>query len=329
MTSALHRVLIKSARGVRLYVGKPEKNNSGVPVEDAVLIWSVSNRNWKKNVANVKPKTSAKRFVRKIDVLPLRSEQLYAEVDALEKVVDLKTEEILDWLWVPITDFDSDSKHWSETAVSFYKRLKHHCGKKTTKAMRSIIDWFEDNDRIQTWNYDDSSRAAFTINGTFVHVGRPSIDHRCLDHHSCSALMLVPHFTKRGPNGIWIIRRGTKHILERMFRNVSAYYLTWEAPSVSIVRAVSDWNEIDLLELFRKKTNAESFAREISEKTEPEFCVSEASGKELLRIISLVDQIDIDGKSYAISLDGTRFDGEEFPRPVPEELKEIFLHTTT
>ena len=114
-----------------------------------------------------------------------------------------------------------------------------------------------------------------------------------------------------------------------MFRNVSAYYLTWEAPSVSIVRAVSDWNEIDLLELFRKKTNAESFAREISDKTEPEFCVSEASGKELLRIISLVDQIDIDGKSYAISLDGTRFDGEEFPRPVPEELKEIFLHTMT
>ena len=328
MTSALRRVLIKGARDVRLYVGNPEKNTSGVPVEDPVLIWSDSDRNWKKNIADVKPEPSADRFVRKIDAIPLRSEQLYEEIDALEKVVDLKNENILDWMWTPISNFNLDSKHWSDTALSFYERLKDHCGKKTIEAMRVIIDWFEVNDPIRTWNYDHSSRAAFTINGNFVHVGRPTIDLRRLDHHSCSGLMIVPHLSKRGPNGIWLILRGTKHSLERMFQKISIYYLKWKDQSPAVVRVHSDWRQINLIEFFRKKTDAISFAREISEETEPEYCVSKVSGKELLRIISLVDQVDIDGKLYAISLDGTWFDGEEFPRPAPEELKEILLRLT-
>ena len=327
MTSTLSRVLIKGARDVRLYVGKPEENTSGVPVEDAVLIWSVSDKNWKKNIAEIKPNPSAERFSRKIDSLPFRSEQLCEELDTLEKLVDLKNEEILDWLWVPVTDLESASIHWSGSAVSFYERLKHNCGKKTFEAMRSIIDWFEINDPIQTWNYDHFSKAAFTINGTFIHAGRPSIDLWRLDHHSRSALMLVPHFTKRGPNGIWIIHRGPKHKLERMFRHVCAYYLKWKDQSPAIVQVCSDWYKIHLIELFRKKTNAESFALEIS--GESEYCVSEAFGKELLRIISLVNQVDIDGETYAITLDGVRFDGEEFPRPIPEELKEILLRFTT
>jgi len=323
MTSALRRVLIQGARDVRLYVGKPEENNSGVPVEDALLVWSVSDRNWKKNIANIKPNSSAERFDRKIDALPLRSEQLYDKVDYLEKLVDLKNEDILDWSWAPITNFNLDTTHWSDTATSFYELLNGHSGKKTMEAMSFIIDWFEVNDSIQTWNYDHSSQAAFTINGNFVHVGRPPIDLRRLDHHSCSGLIIIPHITKRGPNGIWIIRRGTKHSLESMFQDVSAYYLKWKDQSPAVVQIRSDWKKINLIELFRKKIDVISFACEISEEGAPEYYVSEAAGKKLLRIISIVDQVDIDGQAYAISLEGTLFDGENFPRPKPAELKNI------
>jgi hypothetical protein len=222
---------------------------------------------------------------------------------------------------------DLDTTHWSDTAVSFYERLNGHSGKKTMEAMRFIIDWFEINDPIQTWNYDHSSRAAFTINGNFVHVGHPPIDLRRLDHHSCSGLILVPHITKRGPNGIWKIHRGTKHSLERMFQDVSAYYLKWKNQRPAVVQVHTDWRKINLIELFRKKIDAISFAHEISEESAPEYYVSEASGKELLRIISLIDQVDIDGQAYAISLEGTWFDDEDFPRPKPEELKNIFLRS--
>ena len=327
MTPTLRRVLIKGARDVRLYVGTPEENNSGVPVEDAMLIWSVSDKNWKKNIADIKPNPATEKFARKIDAIPLRSEQLYDEVDYLEKLVDLKTEDSLDWIWVPISNLDLDTTHWSDTAVSFYERLNGHSGKKTMEAMRFIIDWFEINDPIQTWNYDHSSRAAFTINGNFVHVGHPPIDLRRLDHHSCSGLILVPHITKRGPNGIWKIHRGRKHSLERMFQDVSAYYLKWKNQRPAVVQVHTDWRKINLIELFRKKIDAISFAHEISEESAPEYYVSEASGKELLRIISLIDQVDIDGQAYAISLEGTWFDDEDFPRPKPEELKNIFLRS--
>ena len=328
MTSTLRRALIKGVRDVRLYVGKPDKNNSGVAVEDAVLIWSVSDRNWKKNIADIKPDPSAERFVRKIDALPLRSEQLYEDVEFLEKLVDLKNEDILDWMWTPVSNFNLDSSHRSDTATSFYNRLTVHSGKKTREAMRLVIDWFEVNHPIQAWKFDNSSRTAFLINGNYVHVGRPSINLRCLDHHSCSGLMLVPHFTKRGPNGIWIIRRGTNHRLEKMFREICVYFLKWKDQSPAIVQVISDWQEIHLIDLFRKKADADLFAREISEEKEPEYYSSEVSGNELLRIISLVDQVEIDGEAYAISPDGTWFDDEEFARPEAAELKNILTRTT-
>jgi hypothetical protein len=325
MTPTLRSVLIKGARDVRLYVGTPEKNNSGVAVEEAVLIWSDSDRSWKKNIAEIKPDPSAERFVRKIDAIPLRSEQLYAQIDVLEKVVNLKDEDILDWMWAPITNFNLDSTHWSETAVSFYERLEGLTGKKTREAMKFIIDWFEINDPIQTWNFDHSSRASFFINGNYVHAGRPSIDLRRLDHHSCSGLMLVPHFTKRGPNGIWTIRRGTKHKLEKMFRDVWAYCLKWKDDSLLIVSDYSDRPIIQLIELFREKADAESSALDRSEESEPEIRASKTSGSDLLKFISFVDQIYIDWKPYAISANGTRFDDEEFLRPNSKELKKIFL----
>ena len=328
MTSTLRRVLIKGARDVRLYVGKPDENTSGAPVEDAVLIWSVSDKKWKKNIAEIKPNPFAERFARKIDALPLRSEQLYAEIDALEKVVDLKNDDILDWMWAPVSNFNLDSTYWSDTAVSFYERIKSHSGKKSREAMRFVIDWFQVNDPIQTWKYDHSSRAGFFINGNYIHVGRPSIDLKRLDHHSCSGLMLVPHFTKRGPNGIWIIRRGRKHKLEKMFRDICVYSLKWKDQSIAIVQVISDWRKIHLIDLFRKQTDADLFAREISEEKEPDYFSSEVSGNELLRIISLVDQVEIDGVVYAISLDGTWFDDEEFTRPEAAELKNILTRAT-
>jgi len=327
MTPTLRRVLIKGSRDVRLYIGKPEKNTSGVPVEEAVLIWSVSNRNWKKNIAIVKPNPMAERFVRKIDALPLRSEQLHEKIDVLEKLVDLKNDDILDWSWAPVSDFNLDSSRWSNTASSFYEHIISHGGKKSMEAMRFVIDWFEVNDPVQTWKIDHSSRAAFIINGNYVHVGRPSIDLRRLDHHSCSGLMFVPHFTKRGPNGIWIIRRGTKHKLEKMFRDIGVYFLKWKDQSIAIVQAISDWNKIHLIDLFLKLTDADIFAREISEEKESEYYSSGVSGKELLRIISLVDQVEIGGKAYAISLDGTWFDDEEYTRPEAAELKNILTPT--
>jgi len=75
---------------------------------------------------------------------------------------------------------------------------------------------------------------------------------------------------KRRPNGIWIIRRGTKHSLEKMFQDISSYYLKWKDQSPAVVRAHSDWRKINLIEFFRKKIDAISFACEISEEGEPE-----------------------------------------------------------
>ncbi len=41
--------------------------------------------------------------------------------------------------------------------------------------------------------------------------------------------------------------------------------------SIAIVQVISDWRKIHLIDFFRKQTDANLFAREISEEKEPDF----------------------------------------------------------
>lgn len=308
---------------MRLYTGTPEKNSSRAIIEDAILIWSPENRDCKANIAKIIPNPSIKRFQRKTDVIPLRNEQLYTEIDAIAAVVDLRAKGILDWSWAPFPEKEPDIDKWTSTSKEAFERISNHSGIKTAVVMKHVINWFEKNDPIRTWKFDNDSRAAFWINGNRIHAGRPSLDHFYIDHQSCSGIMLVPHITKRGPNGIWHIRRGKNHPLEKMFSKVSAFALLDSNGTPEIVEAISGRDSIEVIELFRDRKDAEDFLEDISEDLSDDSKIGKVSGRDLLAAISCVDQLSIDWESYAITSKGTRFDGEKFNQPKPEELMTI------
>ncbi len=318
--SVIRRVLVKRARDVRLYIGTPEKNSSRAIIEDAILIWSPENRDWKANIAGIKSNPAIKRFQRKTDIIPLRNEQLYAEIDAIEAVVDLREKGILDWSWVPFPEKEPEIDKWTSTSKKAFERISNHSGVKTATAMKHVINWFEKNEPIRTWKFDNDNRAAFWINGKRIHVGRPCLDQFYIDHHSCSGIMLVPHITKRGPNGIWHIRRGKEHPLEKMFLRASGFTIVGSDGKPDIIEAISGWESVNLIEMFRSCKDAEEFLEDISEDLTDDCKIGKISSKDLLNAISCVDQLSIDWEFYAITIKGTRFDGEKFGRPKPEEL---------
>ena len=294
------------------------------------MIWSPSNRDWKANIQTIKPNPTATRYARPTDVIPLRNEQLYSDIITIEELIALRNQGVLSWSWAGFPQTSPSPETWSETGKDILDRASSfHSGRKTCEALVYVIDWFERNDPIRALRFDDESRAAFWINGIRVHIGRPSGYCGYLEHHSCSGIMLVPHLSRRGPNGIWTIRRGNHHPIEKLFREATAYCFLDDNGKPALVNAFSDWESITLLELFRTDQAAQAFAKEMCEEdqgpADEGLVIAKISGSSILEAISSVDHITIDSNTYAISPYGRRFDGEAVLWPDPIKLRQLLM----
>jgi hypothetical protein len=130
--------------------------------------------------------------------------------------------------------------------------------------------------------------------------------------------MIVPHFCKRGPNGLWIISRAVNHPLEQAFREQTLYYLRTERYGV-FMHEIDDARKIYSLELFRSRRQADECAAAGSARSNLNIDVAVATGNELLRLISSVDVIEIGTTRVAITRDGILSDNRIQPLS-PEDL---------
>ena len=75
-TRAICRSFFKSTPDVRVYVGTPDENTSGLAFDSARLLWSSEQPDWRAAIEAILPDPSAGRFPRPTDAIPLRMEQL-------------------------------------------------------------------------------------------------------------------------------------------------------------------------------------------------------------------------------------------------------------
>lgn len=180
-------------------------------IKDKIIIWSQSNRNWEQNIDSIKADPSATRFQRPYDDLPLRKEQLFDNVDTLNVIAGLQKDGVIESSIVLYEDLPPDQSHWSQSAINWFNAIINSDGKKTVKTMSFVFEFFEREEKIKEFSHYDSPR--YQINDWHIEVGKMSAYRaiRYLDDTSCRGIMLAPHSSRRGPNGIWIIRRGPKH----------------------------------------------------------------------------------------------------------------------
>jgi hypothetical protein len=313
--SSIRREVIGNSRYVRTYIGTPQKNSSGATFDEAVLIWSKTSRDWKSNIRSIQSNPNATRYHRKHDELPLRPEQMQGyDLSILEKLVDLKNEGRLAWDWIAMNAITPKPEQWSKQAKSINDLIARKCGIQTKLVMPFVIQWFEDFHRIEVWKSEYNS-PVFRINGAAVIVGRPSIPISTLEGLSCSALILVPHLSKRGPNGLWVIRRCEKHRLVESFRNMGAYVI-YDKGEAQIYTEVGDHfsDNIKVVWIFRSRDLAQEELKvcladlDDSGIEEPGLDIRYCTGSDLLNLLSKVDKVEIDYEPYAITTDGKRFD---------------------
>lgn len=65
----------------------------------------------------------------------------------------------------------------------------------------------------------------FVCDGVSVRIGRPSLDIHLLDELRANALLLLPHRSAQGPNGIWELARGPQHPVSRLFAKLEFWAL--------------------------------------------------------------------------------------------------------
>lgn len=197
----VRRLLIGGFPHVSLIIGHPHEWEG---FGEALMVWSPEQPDYAAAIAKVFPDQSAGRFPRPLDALPVRFEQIRCDLEQQEELLRLKNEMIIDWEWISKDSLTLHPERWSPRARFW---LEHGIfGKKTSEVVQYVFEIFAGPSEFE-WERID---ATVVILGTImVHMGcRPFVPVHALLEGDISTLVIAPHISRRGPNGLWVIRPG-------------------------------------------------------------------------------------------------------------------------
>lgn len=213
----MKQIIVKRAKNVRVYLGTPQENTSGIPFPNPKLMWSCDQDDWEKNIRAVKEVPSTTCQVRRTDDLPLRGEQVrMGWGEDLTLLLDLRDQGIISWEWIESDSLILSPSTWHPKTQRQWKILQRLSGASTGQALGMVLHWLESKglNPEQDFPLLRLSSAEFIVDETFIRIGRPRASVEALNKKSCARLVLVPHRTRRGPNGLWVIKRGPNHPLQ-------------------------------------------------------------------------------------------------------------------
>lgn len=230
------------------YLGTPEENSSNIGFPEAVLIWSRESPDWEAALGRIQVDAAAGRFDRPHNVLPLRPEQF--EYDDLEELLALREQKIIAWEWVPIDVVEAVCGRIEDDPATqhFCRRLERSGrGKKSLDALRVAVAWFSAHTSPWSWDSVNGDNTWIRMGGFDIMTGpRPYVCVKSLDSISCAGVAIISHISRRGPNGIWIIRRGAEHSLEKKFATLQGHLLVDDFGQPKIRNRQGAWWEIGI-----------------------------------------------------------------------------------
>lgn len=297
---------------VSYYFGNPESSTSGVAFPDAIVIWTEPGCDWRATIDSIKPVPSAGRAARETDSIPLRPDQLYMEPERLQWIAAQEKEHLLEWEFVEFTPADLVAVPTEEISKRDKKllRMAPMMGKKSQVLIPVIIRLMARYEPIGVWDSSDSYRVKFNCGATALHLGRPALPYNPFDEEpTIKQYALVPHISRKGPNGAWIIRRGPHHPDTQSLANRHAYYLgSPGSPETVVYRGLDKIWPTKMLELFSTHEEAKEFAAMLDEGSEsPDTTISRAEGLDLITLFALVDVVEIGDHQLATTHAGAAY----------------------
>ncbi|MBD9616787.1 hypothetical protein [Pseudomonas sp. PDM07] len=306
------RTFFGTPQYVSYYFGTPESSTSGVVFTSAVQIWTGPGCDWRAAIDLITPDPSASRAERETDSIPLRPEQLYMEPERLQELVALEKRGILEWEFIEITAADLEPVPTEEISERDRKllRIAPMMAKKSQALIPAIIRLMTKHERFGVWDSSDSYRVTLGCGATALLLGRPALPYNPFDDEpTIKQYALIPHISRKGPNGAWIIRRGPNHPDAQALANRHAYYLVSSGSPETVMHRdrYKTWST-EILELFRTQEEAREFAVMLDEEDEsPETEIGRAEGLDLISLFALVDVVEIGEHQLAMTHAGAAY----------------------
>ncbi len=298
---------------VRYYQGRPEKNTSGVAFADAILVWEPG-FDWGNSLRGIVLDPLAGPASRETDEIPFRLEQLRSDPEVFKDLISLKNQKQYEWEFLPIGKGDllsfDPAQDLREAELSVIQWANMQMGAKSRQLIPALIRFLQQRD--PQWIHRAppyiTDRSVMHCGSTVFYLGTPPLDlHRFVREPGVRQVALVPHLSARGPNGIWVIRRGPSHPDLLAAKGVKAYYLTEDNSPVTVIACGSNLDSgVTLIELATSHQAAERLVDDLYDEGERRPEISCAEGAELLKVICGVDVVDIfeGGRAYALTHQG-------------------------
>lgn len=330
-----HRLLGKLP-DVRVYLGTPDDNGSGIPLPESVRIWG-SCLDWEAAIAAIIEDPKAARFPRKTDALPMRTEQMCIGVDIAEELVEAHARGVYTWSFIPLDAItpvavtDKDFLHelsWRDANSAQLRMVPYvHAFLNGLSAQAGFEDKFDDG----FWMRDD----------TWVLMGNGLPNVALLNRPGISRIAVMPALNIRGPNGIFMIERGPAHPLVEVFTQDVAAWLIGEAggPCKVSMSCNGEHDSACSVDAFATEEAARAYIADMCGDDDAEDCGPHLepmyfAGRDLLEALRGVDLVDYRcvNKVLAFSREAAhvgRLLEAEYPgtRDIPRWLADFFSKT--
>lgn len=305
LTSHISKVFFGALPLVRYYSGTPEMNSSGVAFPDAIQVWSGAGYDWKGVLDSIPINPNAGRSARETDCIPLRGEQLRTYGDEMTAVARLLNE---GWLESEFVAFDSEmlSPLLDGDVHETDKRRFVRLGKKSRELLPALVRLVGRQEPLGEWSCQDVT--TLHCGGTLIRLGRPELDVGSIEVlPAIRQLALVPHYSARGPNGAWLLRRGPAHPDVVAITNRHAFLsITGGFPSL-VSAGIDHWSSVRILELDESEAKAKERLAGWQDPDEEPLEIIEMKGCELLGLICCVDVIEVGDQWFAATWAGGRY----------------------
>jgi hypothetical protein len=258
----LNRQLLKSPARVSLYTGTPEDNSSQASFGEAVLVWEPG-YNWRAALESIKPNETATRFDRPTDRIPLRMGQMSGcGLWWAEPVIERHERGELAWHFVALEELYAavEQGNESEEQADFLEwATRCRVGAASKKLLPYLLAHIRRSGvPKEDWRREDQTRIRYGSTVFFLGT-TPSLHD--LNEPGVNEVVVMPHLSSRGPNGMWVIKRGPQHPLVRTFKGCEGWVVTNERDNLALVQwshSVSDaWSShVESASIFRSEQAA-------------------------------------------------------------------------
>lgn len=217
----INRHFLGKLPGVRVYLGTPTENTSGVKIKDARLIWQ-KDLDWKGAIDAIAEDPNATRFPRRSDEIILRSEQTGLYPDDVASLLDDCEAGHYRQRFIPLDQLADEPRHGAY--IEWLCRVHDRSGAKLKALLPYLSVLFETLSlRFEICKIDGriwASKNRKTI--LYLGDGECRWDYwleKVNPYYPADRVIIMPALNTRGPNGALVIEKGPKWRRRKVLRN--------------------------------------------------------------------------------------------------------------